>query len=86
MIRTERSLKSTVKVLDRPTQRKPELEKDNEELQLEKLVFGDDEGFNQALRTYHTEGSSNGLSGNEGDDTASEVGEELDDVADDDVC
>lgn len=74
-------------------------QKDDEELQLEKLVFGDDEGFRTALKTYdsddfrHGDFTSSSSSSDDDDDEHEqeelgrpETGQDLDAVADDDVC
>ena len=94
MLSKERRSKHTVHTLDRASQRKPAIEKDNEEVQLEKLVFGDDEGFNQALRTYDVEDSDGGdisddsvdrgIDASEPEEEEEEEGE-LDEVADDEL-
>ena len=57
------------------------LEKDRIELELEKLVFGDDKGFREGLRSYGWENGDvgNGLdSAEEGADSENDITEEQD--------
>lgn len=67
-------------------------EKDEAEKKLERMLFGDDEGFHGALKSHQTR-SLAALSAMSDDEAASEKSEgeegeekDLDDMADDDVC
>ena len=81
--------RSTTKTTTKTLLKTPEPinQKDDEELQLERLVFGDDEGFRAALKTYDSDDFNGGGQSSSDDDEEiePEPGEDLDAIADDDV-
>lgn len=62
------------------------IEKDATELELEKLVFGDDAGFREGLRSYRQDAEISESSEEEEEAEVGIGGEDLEGVQDADVC
>lgn len=69
--------------LDSKLQQKPVLPKDAEEEELERMIFGDSEGFRQGLENFSLDRTT-GTYGGESDESGAE-GADYDDVADQDL-